>query len=186
MDCSYSEHLPFKWNAKCVQLLEQKLDMGPSSYMSHSAVAPIREPVDPRKAAGFYRDEPKGDSMYHQNRNAMFVSEYNQQPDISQLSAPMAQNLAAQQSYPQQQMSQAVSTYGNIERDFKSVGFGNSNDQITYTSTPGKRGYRLIPNLQFVFNDFRLGFRLNSNSTSTAGSPAGCCIFKTGEPQQRV
>lgn len=138
VDCSYSEHLPFKWNAKCVQLLDQKQDIStPSPYMTHSTVVPNRDAVDPRKAAGFYRDEPKVDSMYHQNRNAMFVSEYNQQPDISHLNPPIAQNLPVQQSYQPQQMPQAVSTYGNMERDFKSVGFAN-NDQITYTSTPGK------------------------------------------------
>lgn len=61
------------------------------------------------------------------------MSEYTQ-PDVSQLSAGMGQNISAQ-SY-QQQMPQAVSTYGNVERDFKTTGFANT-DQITYTSTPG-------------------------------------------------
>lgn len=168
VDCSYSEHLPFKWNAKCVQLLEQKQDMGPSPYMQHPGMSG-RDPVDPRKAAGFYRDDPKTDSIYQQNRNPVFVSEYSQQSDVSQL----AQNVAVQQNY-QQQMPQAVSTYGNLERDFKSAGFAN-NDQITYTSTPGK--FRLLS--ISVFLDYFCRICFCYHTTSASDCKCSCCCGRS-------
>ena len=143
---------------------------GQSTYLGHSGVLTSREPVDPRKAAGFYREEGKADSMYQQT--SRFVSEYNQ-PDMSQLSQGMGQNLPVQ-SY--QQMPQAVSTYGNIERDFKTVAFP-ANDQITYTSTPGN----FLPSSREDTDcSFRFSFRFNPDPTGFGHCPTGFGHCPTG------
>ncbi|KAI1309490.1 Cell cycle and apoptosis regulator protein 2 [Halotydeus destructor] len=148
VDCSYSEELPFKWNAICVQILQsQGNNAVTSTYMPQPGQAPKRESMPPVQS--YYSGEvskPPGVADPRQFSSLQNASRFGN--DFK----PQGQNVPrgnGQQGYPeeppqfernQQQVPQqfdrnapqAPPAFANpASRD----DFGKN--QITYTSTPG-------------------------------------------------
>lgn len=70
VDCQYSEHLPFKWNATRVQLLDHKGESGfHSSYVPQTANLTSRGPVDPRSQGVVQADHRISDPRMAGNNN---------------------------------------------------------------------------------------------------------------------
>lgn len=161
VECQYSEHLPFKWNASRVQIMppqESSSSTGnkqppavSSSYvpqtavgmtpsMSHgSSTGPITSREDPRQSSGnnYWQSGSTGSgsaatpAFAGASRNPLFVSEYTQQPQENTNTGPPGHHFSSN-IQAQSGPPQAFSDKNN----FQNAPIGNGNS-VTFTTTPG-------------------------------------------------
>lgn len=141
VDCQYSEHLPFKWNAIGVQVLPQQASAVAcnSTYLPQNNSLPLpreqhqnappQQPYYSRELpqnhpANIMQTQPPAQIQQQRERNPVFQSEYKQAPNNQQ---------AALQSQPQNYQEDR---YYN-KPQASATSYSSNQQQITYTSTPG-------------------------------------------------
>ena len=132
VDCQYSEHLPFKWNAICVQILPQSATVNstyipqppgqtrelPTNYFNQEKPTPNQYPTNARNFTNEFKPPVQG---RQRDRESMPIEQTQRKMNQQQTFSEDRYN----KSSPYQ------TTVDEYNPAFK--------QQITYTSTPGKQ-----------------------------------------------